>query len=163
MGLTTALASLWPSYLGYVVSFMTIGIMWVNHHNLLKLVERIDHSFIMLNLLLLLLVAFTPFPTRVLAEYLTSTSAPVAAGFYGATFSVTAAIHNLLWWNARRRLLRSTVSPQTVQAITRRYRFGPAMYFVATVLAFVSVPLSLGVVIGLDLLYLLPYRPPTGG
>ena len=164
-GLFKTLASLWPSYLGYAVSFVIIGIMWINHHNLCRLIDRIDHNFIVLNLLLLLCVAFTPFPTRVLAEYLTSNAARVTAvAFYGATFTLTAIVYNFVWWYAARdrRLLRSTVSEQMARAITRRYVAGPLMYFVATVLAFVSVPLSLGVVIGLAVLFLLPYRSQSG-
>jgi len=77
--LFSRLASLWPSYLGYAVSFIIIGIGWINHHNFLKLIDHTDHTFMVLNLLLLLCVAFVPFPTRVLAEHLTSVNDKVAA------------------------------------------------------------------------------------
>ena len=53
-GVAAALASLWPSYVGYAISFIVIGIMWANHHNLMKLVARVDHGFLTLTLLLLM-------------------------------------------------------------------------------------------------------------
>lgn len=161
--LFSRLASLWPSYLGYAVSFIIIGIGWINHHNFLKLIDHTDHTFMVLNLLLLLCVAFVPFPTRVLAEHLTSTNDKVAAtAFYGASLTVTGGMFNLLWRyaTAGRRLLRPTVSDSVINAISRRYNPGPLVYLVATVLAFVSVPLSLAIIIGLAVLYLLPIRPP---
>src|SRR5512143_3213463 len=69
-GLRAALWHAWPSYLGYLTSFIVIGIMWANHHNLMKLIDRVDHGFITFNLLLLMCVAFLPFPTAVMAEHL---------------------------------------------------------------------------------------------
>jgi hypothetical protein len=67
--LTNALLDLWPSYFGYAVSFITIGVMWINHHHMFKDIERVDHGLLALNLLLLICISFVPFPTAVLAEY----------------------------------------------------------------------------------------------
>jgi uncharacterized membrane protein len=64
-GLGAALVHLWPSYVGYVISFIVIGIMWANDHSLMNLVDRVDHGFITLTLMLLLCIAFLPFPTAV--------------------------------------------------------------------------------------------------
>src|SRR3954469_17222873 len=76
--LAHALVKLWPSYATYVVSFFTIGIIWVNHHSQFMQIERADRVLLFLNLYLLMWVAFIPFPTALLAEYLragrTSTS-----------------------------------------------------------------------------------------
>src|SRR4030095_16492728 len=65
-GVGPALLQLWPSYVGYALSFIVIRIMSVNHHNLMQLHDRVDHGFITLTLLLLLCVAFLPFPTAVM-------------------------------------------------------------------------------------------------
>src|ERR1041384_6323264 len=93
-GLWQALVQLWPSYFGYVVSFVVIGIMWANHHNLMKLVERVDHGFITLNLLLLLCVAFLPFPTAVMAQHLRDAAErPIAVAFYNGCFTVTSVFY----------------------------------------------------------------------
>src|SRR5207302_7293470 len=64
------LAHQWPSYAGYLVSFLTIGIIWVNHHHMFKLIERIDHGFLMLNVVFLIPIAFLPFPTALVADYI---------------------------------------------------------------------------------------------
>ena len=165
-GLGHALRAVWPSYLGYALSFIMIGIMWVNHHSIFRLLERVDHTFTVLNLLLLLVIAFVPFPTRVLAEHLRDPRSQVAAAaFYSGTYTLIGIVFNLVWRYAAggRRLLHTTVSDETTKAITRRYMAGPTMYALATGLAFVSVALSLGVVIALAVLFLLPYRPPSAG
>ena len=160
-GVGLALLSLWPSYVGYLTSFIIIGIMWANHHNLMKLVDRIDHGFIILTLLLLLCVAFLPFPTAVMAEHLADPDAherAVAVAFYCGCFTVTAFFYFLMWWHAARgrRLIASHVSDDAVRAITRAYVPGSFLYLTATLLAFVHVGLSLAIVIGLALLYMLP-------
>ena len=159
MGLTRVLVSLWPSYLGYLTSFIVIGIMWANHHNLMKLVDRVDHGFITLTLLLLLCIAFLPFPTAVMAEHLTDPHArSVAVAFYCGCFTVTALFYFLMWWHAARgrRLIAPHVTDEAVRAITRAYAPGALLYFTATALAFVHVALSLAIVFGLAVLYMLP-------
>src|SRR5919108_1729971 len=68
--LWNVLGELWPSYLAYVLSFVTIGIMWANHHAIFRLIARASHGLIVANLFLLMTIAFLPFPTGVLAEHL---------------------------------------------------------------------------------------------
>jgi uncharacterized membrane protein len=158
-GLAPALLHLWPSYLGYVVSFVVIGIMWANHHNLMKLVGRVDHGFMTFNLLLLMCVAFIPFPTAVMAEHLTDEhERTLAVAFYCGCFTVTAGFYFLMWRHAahNRRLIASHVPDEAVSAVTRAYAPGSFLYLMATLLAFVHVALSLSVVVGLAVLYMLP-------
>ena len=64
------LVEIWPSYAGYAVSFLTIGIIWVNHHGLMAQIDRADRIFLFLNVFLLMVVAFIPFPTRLIAEHI---------------------------------------------------------------------------------------------
>ena len=66
--LSHSLVHAWPSYAAYAVSFLTIGVIWINHHAILRLIEEPDPLFVIQNLMLLLFVAFLPFPTHVLAE-----------------------------------------------------------------------------------------------
>ncbi|HZM91816.1 MAG TPA: TMEM175 family protein [Vicinamibacterales bacterium] len=160
-GVGPALLQLWPSYVGYAISFIVIGIMWANHHNLMKLVDRVDHGFITLTLLLLLCVAFLPFPTAVMAEHLADPDAherAVAVAFYCGCFTVTAVFYFLMWWHAarNRRLIASHVSDEAVRAITRAYVPGSFLYLTATLLAFIHVGLSLAIIVGLAALYMLP-------
>jgi uncharacterized membrane protein len=158
-GLGPALRHLWPSYLGYLTSFIVIGIMWANHHNLMKLIDRVDHGFITLNLLLLLCIAFVPFPTSVMAQQLTDPhERAVAVAFYCGCFTITAVFYFLVWWHAARdrRLIAPEVPDEAVRAITRAYAPGSLLYLTATMLAFVHVAISLSIVLGLAVLHMLP-------
>jgi len=161
-GLARTLLTLWPSYAGYVVSFVTVGIMWANHHELIKLMSRVDHGLMVWNLLLLMAISFTPFPTAVMAEHLPHPGwdRNVAVAFYCGSFTLTALFYNLLWRNAsrQRRLIRPHVSDARVSAITRAYAPGTFIYGSATAIAFLSVPAALAIVAGLALFYILPKR-----
>jgi uncharacterized membrane protein len=68
--LFVAMVSLWPSFLAFLLSFFAILIMWVSHHELMRLARGVDYSLLFANGLLLLMVTFVPFPTAVLAQYL---------------------------------------------------------------------------------------------
>ncbi len=142
----------WPSFLAYFISFVTILIMWINHHSIFRLVQRTDHTFMVINGLLMLLITFVNYPTAVLADAMQRVSpgntAPVfAAAFYSATFVVISLAFQALWLYAtyKRRLLSKRVDPALVATITRQYRFGPLFYLVAFALAFVGVWASVAV------------------
>ena len=66
---------MWPAYLAYATSFLTIGIIWINHHYCVETIGRVDRTLMFLNILLLLVVSFIPFPTRLVAENLQRTPA----------------------------------------------------------------------------------------
>jgi uncharacterized membrane protein len=147
-GLWPALAQRWPNYVGYAMSFLIIGIMWANHHALFQYIRRVDRPLMLANLLLLMGVAFLPFPTAILAEHLADPAARTQATvFYGATLIFTSLTFNLVWWTGRRhgRLLESNGHEPGLKTITRRYAFSPISYVLATGLAFVNVWVSLGV------------------
>jgi uncharacterized membrane protein len=156
--LIPALAALWPSYLGYVVSVVTIGIMWANHHNLFRLIGTVSHGLILANLLLLLGVGFVPFPTALLAATLGTPSGQIGVLVYAATFVGIAVAFNVLWYEVRRRpgVLRSNVDPRSIDSITRSYRLGPPGFLVAFVAALVNPALGMTVILVLVALYLLP-------
>jgi len=134
------LSHAWPSYVAYVVSFVTIGIMWVNHHTLMAQVGRVDRRFLLANIGLLMCIAFVPFPTRLVAEHVRDSSARNAALVYGFTMTATAVFFNVVWLYAalRGRLLRSDADPRVVSGLTRSYLPGPWIYLGATLLAFAS-------------------------
>jgi uncharacterized membrane protein len=141
------LARQWPSYVSFVISFMFIGIMWVNHHRLFTHIRRCDNGLLLANLLLLLGVTFVPFPTAVLAAHLSDSEERVAVAFYSGTYVLIAIFFNVLWRYATRpkaHLLAADVDTTAVEAITRQYGFGPLAYLVCFALAWVSVGASLG-------------------
>ena len=138
IGLGAELRHAWPAYVGYVVSFVTIGIMWLNHHTVMSLVERVDRRFLLANLGLLMCIAFVPFPTRLMAEHIRGAGAESAALAYGFTLTATALFFNTVWLYASRggRLLRADCDPRAVAGITRTYLPGPLIYLGATLVAF---------------------------
>lgn len=133
-----------PVYLAFLTSFATIGVMWVNHHRLFNHIKSSNDTLLALNLMLLLLVVFVPFPTALVAEYL-KPGYHLPAVIYSATFVLLALCFNLLWRYAshNNRLLDKKADPQAVQAITEQYKFGPLLYLIAFVLAFLYTPASI--------------------
>jgi uncharacterized membrane protein len=153
------LLDLWPSYFGYLVSFLVIGIMWINHHNIFKLVRRVDHWLLVINLLLLLCIAFIPFPTAVLAEHIEHPDESAATVFYAGMFVVTAVVFNLLWRYLTRWapwLLEPSADQQALARITRRYALGPPTYLAAAIVSWFWPTAGLVLLALIALLYLLP-------
>ena len=153
--LGTELRHAWPSYLAYAVSFVTIGIMWLNHHTVMSLVERVDRRFLLANLGLLMCIAFVPFPTRLMAEHIRGAGAESAALAYGFTLTATALFFNTVWFYASRggRLLRADCDPRAVAGITRTYLPGPLIYLGATLVAFASPTASALLYLAIAALY----------
>jgi uncharacterized membrane protein len=148
------LLDLWPAYIAYAVSFLTIGIMWVNHHQVFRHFARVDRPLLLLNVLLLMCVSFTPFPTRVVAEHAkTGADREAAALLYGTTMTVTAICFFAVWIYGSRRLLRPDTDMREVTGITRSYVPGAPMYLLATLIAFVSPIASLIIFGGLAIFY----------
>jgi uncharacterized membrane protein len=133
-----ALVHGWPSYVAYAVSFLTIGIMWVNHHGVFSQIDKVDRTFLMINVVFLMLVAFVPFPTKLVAEHIHRPGLEAAALTYGFTLTLTALAYNALWFYAARggRLLRADADPKTVTGISRSILPGPLIYLTATLFAF---------------------------
>ncbi len=142
-----ALVDQWPSYLAYVVSFATIGAVWFAHTVITEYLDRVTSVLIRLNLLLLLVVSFLPFPTRLLAEYIGETEpARVATVIYGTNLLLTAAVVAVLWrYAVRERLVRPDMQDEDVKTLTKRLTPGLAGYVAMIVLGlFVPVLAVLG-------------------
>ena len=154
------LRGLGPTYLAFITSFATIGIMWVNHHRLYTHIKRTDNTLLLLNLLLLLVIVFIPFPTALMAEYITQPTQHVAAVLYNGTFLLMAICFNLLWQHASRenRLLDPNANKKEVNAITGQYRLGPLFYVVTFALAFVYPPVSIVLELFLAIFFAIPGR-----
>jgi TMEM175 potassium channel family protein len=136
----TDLTHAWPSYVAYAVSFVTIGIMWMNHHLMMTQVGRIDRRFTVATLGLLMCIAFVPFPTRLVAEHVRDSTARDAALAYGFTLTITGVFFSIVWFYAARggRLLHEDADPRVVAGISRSYLPGPWIYLAATLIAFAS-------------------------
>jgi uncharacterized membrane protein len=138
--LGSQLLHLWPSYLAYVTSFVTIGIIWMNHHHAVSLLGRTDRTMLFLNILLLLTIAFLPFPTKLVAQFLGHDGEKAAALAYTATFVLMSVIYNA-WWRyacTGRRLIAEGVPDSSLHAISRAFNPGVPMYAAVFVVAFFS-------------------------
>ena len=152
------LLAIWPSYIAYAVSFVTIGIIWSNHHTVMAQLGRVNRVFLLQNVFLLMCVAFLPFPTRLVAEHLRDRhDLQPAALAYGATMTVMAVCYIALWLYAARgeRLLRDDSDPRTVSGITRSYLPGSPLYLAATLLALASPLASVALYGAIALFYVI--------
>jgi len=154
------LAEHWPTYLAYVTSFLTIGIIWINHHVMIGRLARADHSIMMLNLVLLLTIAVIPFGTALIASYLKQGhGAKLAAGIYGAillSMAVAFAALNRQILFSRTHLLKTQLSLESRRKIIKRSVSGLVPYLVATALAAVSPYLTIAITAALAAFYALP-------
>jgi uncharacterized membrane protein len=162
-GLAHELGKEWPAYFAYLVSFLVIGIIWINHHNVFDKVKLVDRPVLFANLLVLLFVSLIPFPTRLLAEYLTArpSDSHVAAAVYSATMLAMGLSYALLWWLITRdeRLLHDGVDARAGRVALRRFAVGNVFYLITIGLSFVNAILTLAVHAALALYYCFDQLP----
>ena len=163
--LGSALLRLWPAYAAYLVSFLTIGIIWVNHHTLLEHCTRVDRRFLYLNLLLLIAVGIVPFPTALVGQYILSehgASAALVVYGLGAVLIAIAFTGVFLYATHDHRLVGDKAEARRIRAEGRVFPIGLGAYTLGIALAFVA-PLASLAVYGLTaLFYALPLLPlPT--
>ena len=151
--LGSELLRMWSAYFAYVTSFVTIGIIWMNHHHTVSLLGRSDRTMLFINNLLLLTVAFLPFPTSLVAEHIHEKPAALA---YGATLLVMACLHQVWWQYARRgrRLVAEETPDSALRAVDRAYLPGVVMYGAVFVLAFFSPLASVALTFAIAAFYL---------
>ena len=157
--LLRGLLALWPSYLAYVVTFMLIGQVWVNHHVMFDHIRNADRVVLFLNTVLLMDLAFLPFAAAVLAEALRDGHGErTAVVLHGVTFEVAAILFNVTWWyvGRHRRLLDDVIDPAGVRAIGRRYRLALFWIGTGTVLGAILPPLGVAVIASFIPFYWLP-------
>jgi uncharacterized membrane protein len=155
------LAQQWPSYAGYVVSFATIGIIWINHHAMVARVRRATHMVLVLNLLLLMTIAILPFTTALMANYLREPAGEhLAAAIYAASLLAMAvafyAMQRYLLLGRGRDLLPDQLSEADRLTIRNRNRLGLLPYALATALAPLSAYLTLAICAALAAFYAFP-------
>jgi uncharacterized membrane protein len=164
-GLGHALAHDWPAYFAYLVSFLIIGIIWVNHHTMFDKVRLVDRPVLFANLMLLLVVSLIPFPTRLLAEYLTAgRDSHVAAAVYSATMLAMGLSYSTLWLLVTRdaNLLQQDVDPRQGRAALLRFGLGNVFYLATIGLSFVNATATLAVHGALAIYYCFDQLPGVG-
>jgi TMEM175 potassium channel family protein len=154
--LAHALWQQWPSYVAYLVSFLTIGVIWLNHHRVFTQVIGVDGPLLVLNLNVLLWTGLIPFPTAVVAQHLRDGGEPArtAAALYCGVLLVMGLAFGALfaWVTHTDRLLGRLPPPGVVRAARRRFMLGLVVYGAALALSWVSAPLAVALC-GLMALY----------
>lgn len=158
--LLVALAQQWPSYVGYVLSFLSIGVIWANHTQMLRYIRRNNHTLLGLNSLFLLTVALLPFATAFLAEYITGTHAEqqVAALVYGGAIALVAVMFNVVWWYGVNHpgLLDAGASSRLCLAVAGQYQLSLVIYLASLVVAFLLPIAAVLIWLVVALYYALP-------
>lgn len=134
------LQSIGSSYLAYVLSFLVIGVFWIGHHRRFRFIERYDNRLLFLNLLLLMVVAFVPFPTSVISEFGNKT----ATIFYAATMGSIGLISVGIWGYAStgHRLVKSSLDAKTIRQELLRGLVIPAVFLLSMGVALVNADLA---------------------
>jgi TMEM175 potassium channel family protein len=154
------LLELWPSYLAYAVTFLFIGQVWANHHVMFDHIRTADRTVLLLNTLLLMVVAFLPFATSVLAGAMRSGDGQrTAVVFYAIAFDLTALTFNAVWQYARRqRLLSEALDTAGATAIGRRFQLALAWLAAGALLGAALPVLGVVVIAAFNAYYWLPIR-----
>jgi uncharacterized membrane protein len=142
----------WPVYVAYLLSFLNIGIVWLNHHSIFSRLRSVDHGLVLLNLLLLLIVSVLPFPTTVLGDALQGgdfADQRTAALLYAGNFLFASAAFCALWlWASRgRRLIRDEMCDEAIRLRTSRMVIAVPAFSIPFVVAIWS-PISAIVIDG---------------
>lgn len=152
----------WPAYLAYVVSFLTIGAAWIAHTALTERLTRSDPIFLRLNLLLLLVVVFLPFPTRLVADALHETDAErVAVTLYGLTLLAIRLLGFTLDAYARREHLYAQGDDEELHRWQRKFLPVVIGYVVAILIGLPLPGLAVALYFGLAVYLVVPFREIT--
>jgi uncharacterized membrane protein len=155
--LGTALVHAWPEYAAYAISFVIIGIWWVNHHAYMEMIGRVDRTFLFVTIALLACIGFLPFPTRLVAEHFRDDGVRAAAITYGLTMTAAAICFAFSWFYAASggRLIAETADPRKVSSQTRSVIPGVPINAAATLVALWSPHTALALFAALALFYVL--------
>ena len=155
VNLSVILTDQWPSFVAFFNSFLTILIIWMNHHNLFNHIVRTNNVFMLWNGMLLLCNTFLPFPTSLVAEYYGHSGEIIATAIYTGTFFLMSISFNGVWRyaSANHRLLSHSVTDEQVASINRQYVVGPAFYGLSFLLSFVNVTAALVLTIAIAIFY----------
>jgi uncharacterized membrane protein len=150
----------WPTYVGYVVSFMTIGVAWIGHTAMTEELRRVDAVYLRLNLLLLLFVVFLPFPTRLVTEAFGDREAErVAATVYGITLLLIRLLGiSLDAYAIRTGLYVAQVADDELARSRRKAFSGMVLYLVAILVGLVLPGVAVTVYFGIALFLVVPWR-----
>lgn len=139
--LSDALRDLWPQYLANVISFLVIGNYWLMHHRIFGSIKRHDMIITWLNLLLLMLITFIPFPTDLLGNY---PNVLIATILYSGTLAMVGILQLTIWLYAshNHRLVDKHMSSSYIHFRTMRGFVPPLFFILSMIVAFYNVTVA---------------------
>ena len=138
--LMKSLMAIWPKYLSFIISFLVIGNFWIAHHRQFRMITRYDTRLLLLNLFMLMSIAFIPFPTSILSENSNRTSTI----FYALSITLTGLLSALLWWYAswENRLTEKNFEVKVARRHLLSILTIPAVFLLSIGLAFIDPDLA---------------------
>jgi uncharacterized membrane protein len=151
LDLWNGLVGVSPKILMYLMSFLTLGIFWVGQQTQLNLLARTDRNLAWLHLAFLFLVSMIAFSTSLLGQFMTFRLALI---FYWLNILLLGVTLWLCWRYATHAgLVKADAPPNILKAVERRITISQTLYFIAMLFCFVSIPLSIGLIVLLQLNY----------
>jgi TMEM175 potassium channel family protein len=154
----------WPAFVAYLLSFFMIGIIWVNHHALVRSIVKADRTVLFLNLVLLLFVVLIPFTTATEADYFPDNSpdARLAMALYaGAFLGMSIGFSSIFEWTLHGQRVYQPLPPERRWAARARFAGGGLVYVVAVVVALFSAVASFVLIALTAVYYILENTPPS--
>lgn len=149
-----ALWHLLPKIWSWVISFIFVGIMWLHHHNIVRMATQADYGMIWINLLFLMAVSFVPFPTAFAGEY---PHQPMPLFLLCSVMSFTTLLFVWLYWYVAKFYLDTRYDPKDMMRNVRKSLLaGPLMYGIAAGIAWVNITIAYAIVFLVPILYILP-------
>jgi len=138
--LLTALRTIAPQYIGYIISFLVIGLSWMGHHRNFRMIKRYDTRLMFLNILYLMSIAFIPFPTRVLIE----NGNLVSTVFYALSMVVVGLLSSLLFFYAfhNNRLTGPLMDENVIHRRQLQSLLTPGVFLLSAGIAFINTDLA---------------------
>jgi uncharacterized membrane protein len=152
-----ALLTLWPKFLSYIVTFVSLGFFWVGHHIMYHAIRRADRTLLWLNIFYFMFVSLLPFSTSVLNAFPEAFVAPL---FFGANLAIIGWILFFQWSyaNSQPDMLADFVSAEYRTTVRSRMLIVPVATTLTVFICFWSVGISLAIYLLLLPLYMLPAK-----
>jgi uncharacterized membrane protein len=160
------LTAKWPAFAGYLISFLTIGIIWVNHHALVRQITKVDRTLLFVNQILLLFVVLIPFGTATMADYLphNSPSARLAMVLYSGIFlGMSAGFSAIFEWTLHGERVYQPLPAEQHWAARRRFAGGALVYVVAILVSVFNALAALILIGVVAVYYIFERTPPSSG
>ena len=154
-GLLHELAALIPNLIGYVITFVILGVLWVGHHNQFFYIRRADRVLLWINIFFMMVVALLPFSAQLLSEYGQDRMSIIIYNINLILAEVLLFVH---WWYATRdhHLLGQRLEPQVRTLVVRRILTPAVLYLIAILISFLSVQISIAIDILVPIIWVAP-------